>query len=216
MIAHLGAARIGQDRAVAERARTHLEAALEPADDLAVGQVLRHPAQQLRLRNAPVVQAGLRPAPAGSGRRCRPGRRTACVSSKPRGMAQRLVVVPQRAAERRAGVGGARRHPDAPHVGLLEDLGVGHAVERDAADHAQVAHAGTSCSSARTTPQHDLLGHGLQGEGEVAVPVGERLVGRAGGAERVDELALEGPQLAEGVVAEIVHVDGIAAVGRRA
>ena len=55
-------------------------------------------------------------------------------------MAQRLVVVPQRAAERGAGVGRARRHPDAPHVGLLEDLGVGDAVEGDAADHAQVAH----------------------------------------------------------------------------
>ena len=64
--------------------------------------------------------------------------------------------------------------------------------------------------------QDDLLGHGLQREGHVAVPVGERLAGQARRPEGVDELALEGTQLAEGVVAEVGHVDGIAAVRRRA
>ena len=56
-------ARVGQDGAVAERARPHLESALEPADDLAVGQILRHAPQQLRLRHAPVAQAGILQAP---------------------------------------------------------------------------------------------------------------------------------------------------------
>ena len=35
-VAHLGAARIGQDRAIAKGPRPHLEAALEPADDPAL------------------------------------------------------------------------------------------------------------------------------------------------------------------------------------
>ena len=39
--------------------------------------------------------------------------------------------------------------------------------------------------------------------------------GRSRRPERIDELALEGAQLAEHVVAEVGHVDGIAAVRRR-
>ena len=98
-------------------------------------------------------------------------------------MAERLVVVPQRAAERRAGVGGARRHPDAPDVGLLEDLGVGDAVERDAAGHAQIALRKLFQQRAHQMQDH-LFGDGLQREGQIAVPVGERLVRRSRAARR--------------------------------
>ena len=50
---------VGQDRPVAERARAHLEAALEPADDLALGQAPRHLGDELRLAEPPVAQARL-------------------------------------------------------------------------------------------------------------------------------------------------------------
>ena len=64
--------------------------------------------------------------------------------------------------------------------------------------------------------QNDLLRDGLKRESHVAVPVGDRLAGAARGAECGDELALERTQLSEGIVAEIVHVDGIAAIRRGA
>ena len=98
-------------------------------------------------------------------------------------MAEGLVIVPQRAAERRAGVGRARRHPDAPHVGMLQDLGIGHAVERDAARHAQVALREPLQQRAHEV-QDDLLRDRLQREGQVAVLVGERLVRRTRAARR--------------------------------
>ena len=111
-IAHVGAARIGEDGAVAERARPHLETTLEPADDLAVGQVLGHTRQQLVLGHAPVAQAGilqglddLLVAVGLAVERVR--------QFKAARVTERLVVVPQRTAERRPGVGSARRHPQA-------------------------------------------------------------------------------------------------------
>ena len=91
---------------------------------------------------------------------------------------QCLVRMPQRAAERRAGVGGARRHPDAADIGCLQDFGIGDAVERDAAGHAQIAY-GNCFSKAAHAMQDHLLGHGLQGKGKIAVPVGERFIGPA-------------------------------------
>ena len=125
------------------------------------------------------------------------------------------MVVPQGAAERRPGVGGARRHPEALDVRVLEDLGIGDAIERHAAGHAQVARRVLLQQRAHHM-QDDLLRHRLERKGHIAMPVGERLVGRARRPERGNELALEGPQLSEGIIAEIGHVDGIAAIRRRA
>ena len=124
------------------------------------------------------------------------------------------MVVPQRAAERGAGVGRARRHPQPPHVAMLQDPGVGDAVEGDAARQAQVAHAVRLDEGAHAV-QHDLLGDRLQREGHVAMPVEDRLAASARRPEGGDEPAPERAQLAEGVIAEIAHVDGVAAVGQR-
>jgi hypothetical protein len=64
--------------------------------------------------------------------------------------------------------------------------------------------------------QDDVFRHGLERKSQIAMPVCERLAGQARRAERGDELALERAQLPEGVIAEIGHVDGIAAIRRRA
>ena len=48
-VLHVGAPRIAQDRAVAERARSPFQAALEPADHLALGDRLRRAPAQGRL-----------------------------------------------------------------------------------------------------------------------------------------------------------------------
>ena len=51
-VLHVRAARVGEDAAAAQRARAELHAALEPADDLAVGQLARGAVDQLALRRA--------------------------------------------------------------------------------------------------------------------------------------------------------------------
>ena len=63
-------------------------------------------------------------------------------SSAPRS----LGIDPERRAERRAGVAGRRLHPDALERPAVADPRVHHAVQRDAAGHAEVALAGGLCS----------------------------------------------------------------------
>ena len=63
--------------------------------------------------------------------------------------------------------------------------------------------------------QHNLLGDRLQRAGHVAMPVQDRLATDARRPEGGGELVPERAQLTEHIVAEIGHVDGIAAVGRR-
>ena len=51
-VLHVGPARVGDDRAVAERARAELHPALEPADDVAGGDPLRDVRERARRRRA--------------------------------------------------------------------------------------------------------------------------------------------------------------------
>ena len=54
---HRCVSRVGQDGAVTERPSSHLEAALKPTFDLAVGQVLRHLREQITLAHPLILQA---------------------------------------------------------------------------------------------------------------------------------------------------------------
>ena len=58
-VLHVGAPRIGDDRSVAERARTELHPALEPADHLAGGDRLRHLAVEVAVVQPAHVDAGV-------------------------------------------------------------------------------------------------------------------------------------------------------------
>ena len=116
------------------------------------------------------------------------------------------MLVPQRAAERRAGVGGAGRHPHAAVVGIAEDAGVGHAVERHATGQAQVAR-GVAGGERAHDVQHGLLGGLLQRVGKIAVVVGDGLTPLPRRPEHVEELARERAHLAVAVVAQIIAVE---------
>ena len=113
-------------------------AALEPADDLSRGEIARHLLDQFRLGQSLMRQAGL---PEDAGDFC------FAVAKPVKGMGQpiasrlpqRLVMVPQRASERRAGIRGARRHPNGVIVRVAKDPSIGHAVQRDTAEQAEIA-----------------------------------------------------------------------------
>ena len=158
-IAHFRAARIGQNGAIAERTWAHLEATLEPSHDLAIRKILGNAPQQLRLGQSVIVQAF---------RLERPGNIVIVVGAAVVRMRQLetarkpkcLVRMPQRAAERSSGVGGARRHPDAADIGFLQDFGIGDAIECDATGHAQIAYWKLFQQSAHAMQDH-LLGDGL-------------------------------------------------------
>ena len=75
-------------------------------------------------------------------------------------LAERLVMVPKRAAERRAGVGGARRHPDPAEVGIAQDARIGDAIEGHAAGQHQIAR-GIGGGEMASDVQHHILGHRL-------------------------------------------------------
>ena len=70
-------------------------------------------------------------------------------------------------AQRAAGIAGGGLDPDVVEAPVAQDLAVGDAVQRDAAGQAQVRHPGLRCARARGQAQHDLLGHGLDGGGEI-------------------------------------------------
>ena len=148
-------ARVAQDAARAQGPRAELHPALEPADDLAVGQQAGDVVEQLGLvveppaRTAPcaardrstssVVKLGPEEAPL-LGSRGRSGRA---------GLVQELVPDEQRRAQRAAGIAGGRLDPDVVEVALAEQPAVGHAVQRHAAGQDQVLHPGPSACTWR-------------------------------------------------------------------
>ena len=85
------------------------------------------------------------------------------------------VVTGERRADRPTGVARRRLDPDRIEDLLLEQLPVGHAVERDAAGHAQIARLRFLVQRA---PELDdrVLGHRLDGGGDVHVELGEQLL----------------------------------------
>ena len=103
---------------------------------------------------------------------------------------QRLVMLPQRASERRARIRGARRHPNSVIVRVAKDPGIGHAVQRDTAEQAEIA--ALVPFRQRANDVKDGFLHGvLEREREIAMAGGKRLVLRALRTKGLDKLLLE-------------------------
>ena len=99
-------------------------------------------------------------------------------------------MMPQRASERRAGIRGARRHPNSVIVRVAKDPGIGHAVQRDTAEQAEIA--ALVPFRQRANDVKDGFLHGvLEREREIAMAGGKRLVLRALRTKGLDKLLLE-------------------------
>ncbi len=144
---HVGAARVADDRAVAERARAPFHAALEPADDPAVGD--RGGGATLEL----AIRAFFHGASGGGDALAflseRRGDLVAPVMRAPIGVVhhERPRVpepVPHRqgGADRAAGVAGGRLHIDAAERRHPAHLAVGDRVHRAAAGEREIGEAG--------------------------------------------------------------------------
>jgi hypothetical protein len=185
-------ARVGEQRAVPERPRPELRAALEPGDDLVAGQRLGDGVGHV---GGPLVGdgGGAQPAlerrvvPAAAQRGGRHGRH--------------LVAEPGRDVhgrpQCRAGIPRGRLHPDLVVRPLPPQPRVGHAVERHAARHRQRAIAGAGLEVAGQLEQ-DLLQPPLDAGREIGM----------GG----QEVAAGGERRREGVEVHRRHAEA-AAVG---
>ncbi len=123
-----------------------------------------------------------------------------------------VILVPgdQRRAQRTAGIAGRRLDPDVLERPFAQDAAIGHAVERDAAGQAQVVRLELVVNGARQA-QHDLLGHRLDGAGDIHLLLRDLRLRRARRrAEQVGEPFIGHGQT--GGVVEIVHVQAEGAV----
>src|SRR5262245_17866871 len=121
-------------------------------------------------------------------------------------IAKRLVMVPQRAAEWCAGVGGTWWYPHSVEVSIAQDARIGDAVECHTTGQHQIARGIGGSQMARDVDHH-ILSHSLKRTRDVTVAVGEDLTRRARWPERLYEPSLERPQHAVLVVIEVIHVD---------
>ncbi len=121
------------------------------------------------------------------------------------------MPIGQRCAERRARIPGRRLHPEPVDQSLGQDLAVRHRIQRHAAGHAEIAHAGLGHRVAHHAAQ-DLLGHRLQRGGHVHVESLQRLAWQAARSaeQRFHPL---GDHALPGREAEIAHVEPEGAVG---
>ena len=203
-VPHLGVPRIGEDAASPEGTGPELHPALEPSDDVAVGDETRGLPHDVGVREHPVrgpgaveVPADLRVVVFRPEIRVRP-RRTA------RLLAQGVVDVvgdPHRSA----GVAGRGLHEQLLEGCLADHAPVGDAVQGDAAGHAEAGEAGLLVDVAGHA-EHDLLAHLLDGGGDVELPLrhpGLRLAGWP--PEEVAEGAVGHGQAV--VVGEVLHVE---------
>src|SRR6185312_12454268 len=114
--------------AVSEGTGPDFGSALEPADDLACGEISGDPGQEVTLVHAVISQPSLPQVVDDLGF-------TVFRSMESMGqleaarMLKRLMMMPKRAAERSAGVGRARWDPNRLVVCVAQDAGVGHAVQ---------------------------------------------------------------------------------------
>jgi len=141
MILHPRQTRVGHDRSVSQCARPELGAAVEPRDDLPVGDEVAHVRRRSRLVSDVEVREDLVNllipiAPAGigvsQGDACAPGRF---------GL-ENVEVPPQCEAEGNSGVRAAWLHPEFLDRRFLQDAKVGGAVEGDASRETQTFAAG--------------------------------------------------------------------------
>src|SRR6266498_175812 len=137
-VLHVVAPRVGDDRAIAERARAELHPALEPADDVACGDALGNRAEEC------VVLEPLRGEPR-STQRLRAllvgvlGPRVGVIHDESAWPAEYLVPNVVRRADGDPAVAGGRLDVEPCECGLGENATVRNCVERDAACEAEVA-----------------------------------------------------------------------------
>ena len=178
-VLHVVPPRIDDDRAVAERARAELHPALEPADDVAVGDPPGDVVEELRV----VHPLGLEARGADRGLGLGVGELRAGVRvlhHEPARLAELLVPDVVRGADRDPGVAGRRLHVHALELGLRADAPVRDGVQRDAAREAEVLRAGAPVRGADEVEVR-LLEHRLERRGDVLVvlrQLGARLARR--------------------------------------
>src|SRR4029078_1713700 len=173
---------------------------LEPADDLAGGDVSGHPRQQLLFSHPPIGQ----PGSLESARDLGVGISAAVegvIELEAARMTERLMIMPERAPERSARVRGARWHPDRLVVRVAQDTRVGTALKRNPAGQAEIAGRVTLGEGA-SNMHHGRFDRGLQREGKIAMTVSDGLVRLAPRTERLREPLLERLLDAVGVVAD--------------
>src|SRR5207344_2205990 len=115
--------------------------------------------------------------------------------------------MPQRAPERRAGIRGARRHPDGVIVRVAKDSSIGDAVQPHASEQAQIAALVTFRQGANDVEDGFLDGV-LERVGEVAMTGGERLTLVALRTKGFAKSLREWPVESVRVVTDEVPVDG--------
>ena len=138
---HFAVARVAENGAVAERARSELHAALEPADGTAIGERLRRPLEQrgFILHDLKVSALG------GERRRMSSSsydgpRYAPDIPSPALGLRATFVIVigHKRGAERAAGIARGRLHPDLLEFAVAQDFAIGDTIERHAAGQAEI------------------------------------------------------------------------------
>src|SRR5262245_45209529 len=129
---------------------------------------------------------------------------------EPAWLAKRLVMVPERATEWCAGVGGTRWHPHPAEVSIAQDPCIGDAVECHTTGQYQIARGTGGGQMARDVHDH-ILGHGLKRTRHVTMAVGKDLTRHARWPERLYEPPFERPEHPVPVVIEVIHVDREAA-----
>ena len=135
-VLHVGAARVGQDAAVAEGARAELHAALEPAEDFAFGDLPRGGVEELSLIHAMADYArGFHLFADLSATEF--GAVIGVLHDEAAGFVQDLVPDIGRGSDGRAGIVRSRLHVKFTEGRLLEDLAVGGAVEGAASGEAE-------------------------------------------------------------------------------
>jgi len=216
---HARRARVADDRAAAQGARTELHPPLAEADDVLSGQHLRDPRRPVGVRQLDGgqvvgVQIGLDLVAGEFGAEkgaLHAVARFAVLAGRhlPR-LAERVVPVGERRAEGATGVARGRLDEQAVEDAGAQQDAVGDAVERDAAGHAQVALAGELAGVPRQL-EDDLLGDLLDRLGQVHLARADRRLGLARrSAEQGGELVVRHHQAVE--VAEVVHVEAERAV----
>ena len=161
---------IGEDAARAERARAELHAAVEPRHDLARGQAVDGRLQQLGLASPKVERVELEGREQLGDGRGREAWTEVDVLERRRGRpppGERAMRERGR-AQTAACVAGRRLHEQPVERPLAQEAAVGHAVQRDAARHAQVDASVRAVELAGLVEQ-DLLQAGLRAARHVVV-----------------------------------------------
>ena len=181
---HFRAARIGDDAAIAEGARTPLGAALEPAENFSVGDDRRAALHEFFFRQFGDGIAALRELAGGHrgadslARVARPP--ISVVHHKGARLAENLVPYVEGGANGETGVPGRGMNIDFFERRRIEDFSVGHAIEGHAAGEAN-GFAVRLCGQFAQHTEVNFFEPRLQSGREIAMPLFEQSFGRARG-----------------------------------